>query len=188
MSKSDPNPSSSILITDTPENIRAKIRTALTDSEQGISFDPKRRPGVSNLLEILKHVSRSELTCEEHAADLRDLSMKSFKLHVADEVIKCLDGIRERFEILTKTKSGEQELWRVKADGRKRAMGKAGRVMQDVRVAIGLEQPLHIKIKDGGDAVVGSSNTQSQEEDHDLTSSKPEDSARRPYVGLDQAA
>merc|ERR1711939_634674 len=57
MSKSDADPKSRILITDTREEIHAKVKGAITDSEPGISFDPEKRPGVSNLIEILRTVT-----------------------------------------------------------------------------------------------------------------------------------
>lgn len=53
MSKSAPDANSRILLTDDYPQIRAKIRGAVTDSIQGITYDPEARPGASNLLTIL---------------------------------------------------------------------------------------------------------------------------------------
>ena len=39
MSKSDPKPKSRIMITDSKEQIHAKLKTALTDSIEGVSYD-----------------------------------------------------------------------------------------------------------------------------------------------------
>ncbi|CAO1613613.1 unnamed protein product [Sympodiomycopsis kandeliae] len=52
MSKSDSDPKSRILLTDTDAEIKNKIKSAITDSIKNISFDPLERPGVSNLLII----------------------------------------------------------------------------------------------------------------------------------------
>ena len=53
MSKSDVNLRSRIVLTDSKERIREKIRRAVTDSSGNhISFDPKNRPGLSNLIQI----------------------------------------------------------------------------------------------------------------------------------------
>ena len=52
MSKSDDDPRSRILLSDSNEAIAAKIRHALTDSVGDISYDPQKRPGVSNLIDI----------------------------------------------------------------------------------------------------------------------------------------
>ncbi len=50
MSKSDPE--SCLFLDDSPEEIRAKLARAVTDSGSEISYDPERKPGLSNLLEI----------------------------------------------------------------------------------------------------------------------------------------
>lgn len=53
MSKSAPDASSRILLTDSDDDIARKIKRAVTDSEARIAYDPQSRPGVSNLLAIL---------------------------------------------------------------------------------------------------------------------------------------
>lgn len=104
MSKSDPDENSRILITDTPEVIRAKIKTAVTDSENGISYDAVKRPGVSNLVDMLHYTSQIVKPSQaieqpsEIARQLQNLSKKAFKELVADSVIASLDGIRESYE------------------------------------------------------------------------------------------
>jgi tryptophanyl-tRNA synthetase len=50
MSKSDPD--SCLFIDDTPEEIKRKLARAVTDSDGTILYDPERKPGLSNLLEI----------------------------------------------------------------------------------------------------------------------------------------
>ena len=52
MSKSDASKLSCINLIDDPDMIRAKIRKAKTDSLGGITYDPKERPEVANLLRI----------------------------------------------------------------------------------------------------------------------------------------
>ncbi|KAI0255323.1 hypothetical protein BJV78DRAFT_1179157, partial [Lactifluus subvellereus] len=53
MSKSAADPNSRILLTDSYETIVKRVRSAVTDSVSGITFDPVKRPGTSNLLTIL---------------------------------------------------------------------------------------------------------------------------------------
>ena len=63
MSKSQGNEASRILITDEADVIRQKIKSAKTDSEPGpITYTPDTRPGVSNLIDIYRYTSQSELT------------------------------------------------------------------------------------------------------------------------------
>ncbi|XP_061735551.1 tryptophan--tRNA ligase, mitochondrial isoform X2 [Nerophis ophidion] len=49
MSKSDPQATAAIAITDSPDDIALKIRRAVTDFTSEVTYDPAARPGVSNL-------------------------------------------------------------------------------------------------------------------------------------------
>ncbi|KAJ3038416.1 hypothetical protein HK097_003182, partial [Rhizophlyctis rosea] len=60
MSKSDPSDATRINLSDTPDQIRSKIRKATTDTTLGISYDPDMRPGVANLLRIHSAFSGEE--------------------------------------------------------------------------------------------------------------------------------
>jgi tryptophanyl-tRNA synthetase len=136
MSKSDPDPKSRILITDSAGEIHAKLRGALTDSEDGISFDPDRRPGVSNLVEILKHVTESQDSSESIAKDNANLSMRAFKEMIAEEIIKALQGIRENFlEIMG---PNNDRLRQEMEDGGSKARQKAIVTMGKVEQALGI--------------------------------------------------
>lgn len=53
MSKSDETGKGVIFLTDTGEEATKKIMSAATDSFGEIKYDPKERPGISNLLQIL---------------------------------------------------------------------------------------------------------------------------------------
>ncbi|HEU4914407.1 MAG TPA: tryptophan--tRNA ligase [Candidatus Saccharimonadales bacterium] len=53
MSKSDESGKGVLFLTDTPEVASKKIMSAATDSFGEIKYDPKERPGVTNLLQIL---------------------------------------------------------------------------------------------------------------------------------------
>ena len=140
MSKSDRDPKSRILVTDSPEQIHAKLRGAVTDSEAGISFDSIRRPGVSNLVEILKHVTESRESSEYIAKDNTNISMRAFKEKIADEIIAALGGIREKFLELTAPRNTLQ-LHEEIAEGSKKARRKAGSTMDKVQHALGLREP-----------------------------------------------
>src|SRR5271156_2041938 len=137
MSKSHADPKSRILITDTEEDINTKIKEALTDSEPGITYDPKSRPGVSNLLEILKHTTQSPSSCEELAHDLSGLTMRQLKEHVSQAVVKCLSGIRESYlELMLPT---NKTITMAREAGRLKAAGRAGTTMKTVREHVGLQ-------------------------------------------------
>lgn len=104
MSKSHSDERSRILLTDSNENIHKKIKAALTDSEPKISYDPARRPGVSNLIEILSHFEGRP--CEELAMEHRSTSLGVFKDEVATSVSTHLQDIREKYFSLIGDRTG----------------------------------------------------------------------------------
>jgi tryptophanyl-tRNA synthetase len=67
MSKSDLDPKSCIMITDTPKLILDKVKKAVTDFKSEVTFEGNDRPGVTNLLTIHSMVSGKsiQLICDE---------------------------------------------------------------------------------------------------------------------------
>jgi tryptophanyl-tRNA synthetase len=131
MSKSDPNEKSRVLILDSPEVVRKKFRSAVTDSDPDVRFDTEAKPGISNLLEIMA-------TCTGQSIDaLVDEYGSSgygrFKDAVADAVIAELAPIRSAYQNLD-----DEEVARVMQRGALDARTKAEGFQQIVRQAIGL--------------------------------------------------
>lgn len=62
MSKSSEVVSSVIYVDDLPDVIHEKVKRATTDSERGISFDPQKRPEVSNLVKIFAGIEGCSVT------------------------------------------------------------------------------------------------------------------------------
>lgn len=71
MSKSDPTDKGRIVLTDTPEAMARKIKRAVTDCISAVEYDPKERPGVSNLITI--HSLVTGLTVEEICAQSKSI-------------------------------------------------------------------------------------------------------------------
>ncbi|KEF61647.1 tryptophanyl-tRNA synthetase [Exophiala aquamarina CBS 119918] len=136
MSKSDADPRSRISIIDSPEEIRQKIKGATTDSISGISYDPEKRPGVSNLIEIYKHVTETPESCDTIAQDNQIISMQGLKDMVASAITKELEGTRSHFLQLmdqnNETLSEEIQL------GATRARAKAGITFSKVQQSLGI--------------------------------------------------
>ncbi|KAF3038073.1 Tryptophan--tRNA ligase, mitochondrial [Didymella heteroderae] len=137
MSKSDPKPKSRILITDSRDAIHAKLRSALTDSVEGVSYDRDARPGVSNLVDLIYHFDQAGAASpEELALDLKDLSMRALKEKAADTIDRSIAPVRERYEELM---SGDQkELVAHTEHGAQKAEAIAESTMQRVRAAMGM--------------------------------------------------
>lgn len=63
MSKSSPQ--GCIFIMDEPDVVMKKFKTAITDSGKEIKYDPTNKPGVSNLISIIKAVTNEEISAIE---------------------------------------------------------------------------------------------------------------------------
>lgn len=98
MSKSDPQTLATVRLTDTPDEIIMKFRKAVTDCTSEVTYDPEKRPGVSNLVAI--HSAVSGLTPEEVVRQSRGLETAQYKLVVAEAVVTKLTPIREEIHRL----------------------------------------------------------------------------------------
>lgn len=83
MSKS--SPAGCVFLLEDPKRIIKKIKSAVTDSEAMIRFDPERQPGVSNLLEVLSALSGTPVT--KLVADYEGVLYGTLKGDVADAVV-----------------------------------------------------------------------------------------------------
>ncbi|EMC97180.1 hypothetical protein BAUCODRAFT_121680 [Baudoinia panamericana UAMH 10762] len=137
MSKSHPNARSRILLTDSTETIQSKIKAAVTDSIEGITYDPSSRPGVSNLIDIIYHTNDTSdyASQDELARDLASLSMRSLKTRTADAIDRVLEPIRARYSSLI---GDESTLIDLAHTGAVRASDSASGTVARVRKAMGL--------------------------------------------------
>ena len=133
MSKSSPDLSSRILLTDTDAQIKSKIRSAVTDSIIGITYDPINRPGASNLLTILAACTNEEAA--EVAKRYEAKGHGDLKADVADAVAEFIRGPRAEFERLRRENSYISEVAR---EGAVKATQMSEVTMREVRRLIGL--------------------------------------------------
>ncbi|SPB45647.1 unnamed protein product [Aspergillus niger] len=134
MSKSHVDERSRILLTDSPSQIHKKLKAALTDSETTITYDPFRRPGVSNLLELLGHFEGR--SCEELALEFQSTSLRAFKENLAHKISNHLQPVREKYFSLMEDKTGYLE--DISEKGARAARANAELTMTRVREAMGL--------------------------------------------------
>lgn len=137
MSKSHTNPNSRILLTDSEETIRTKIKAAVTDSMDSITYDPEGRPGVSNLIDILYHSDAHPAypSQDELAKDLAGLSMRALKDRVAETVETTIKHIRASYAHFL---NDNDYLDKVAAQGAEKAAKSATTTMKAVKSAVGL--------------------------------------------------
>lgn len=140
MSKSDPDIQSRILLTDSADAIALKLKRAVTDSHAGVSYDPKNRPGVANLVRILTHIQCRGNEWEEDfvavAAEHVDCDKKTFKEQVTASVVEQLRPIREEYNRVMA--EGDGYLESIVEEGARDARIGAEETMQVVRKAVGL--------------------------------------------------
>lgn len=132
MSKSDTNKKSIITLLDDLKTIEKKIKSAVTDSEGIVRFDPVNKPGVSNLLTIeaaLTGTSIEELTAKYDGAGYGD-----FKASVAKAVTDHLAPIQERYVQLVES----DELDRILDEGAEKAARLANKTLKKMENAMGL--------------------------------------------------
>ena len=138
MSKSSPAPKSRILITDSRESIFQKSRAATRDEDSGLTYDPLRRPGISNLFDILFHLDEAGAgSLEALVDDCRDLSKRAFKERVAKKIDEKLAPIRAKYEEVIHQDEGRL-LSEIAERGASRAKVRARGTLRLVRDAIGL--------------------------------------------------
>lgn len=95
MSKSDTDKRSFIEIIDEPDVILEKIKKAITDSESRVYYDPRERPGISNLMRI-HHLTTGQSFDEIEKLNV-GIESGQYKLRLADILIEKFSPIREEF-------------------------------------------------------------------------------------------
>ena len=108
-----------VYVGDAPDVIRKKFKTAVTDSEREIRYDPERKPGVSNLLEIMSVATGEPIETLEQR--FQGAGYGDLKEAVGESVVELLTPIRERFEALREDERELQRLLAVGADKARRA-------------------------------------------------------------------
>lgn len=95
MSKSDESGKGVIFMSDDPKLAAKKIMTAATDSHGEIRYDPKERPGISNLLQILALLG-GQAQAEVNAKWQGQSRYGDFKQAVATQVEMFLTDFQSR--------------------------------------------------------------------------------------------
>ncbi|MBZ1348162.1 MAG: tryptophan--tRNA ligase [Candidatus Nealsonbacteria bacterium] len=132
MSKTDP-PESRIGLFDEPEEIKAKIMKAVTDTGKTIKYNEKLKPGVSNLLTIYSLFSGK--TVKELEKKFKGKGYAELKKSLSELLINSLESFRrKKKELLCR----EVYVKEILEQGRKRAQIIASSTIADVRKKMGL--------------------------------------------------
>ena len=121
-----------VYIVDEADAVRAKIRSAVTDSGTEVRHGPDKA-GITNLIEILSVIR--EVAPEEVEREFEGSGYGDFKSAVADAVVQYLAPIRERYGEL---RGDEAALEAILASGAEKARAIASGTLADVREAMGI--------------------------------------------------
>jgi tryptophanyl-tRNA synthetase len=94
MSKSSSSPAGIVDLLDDPKASAKKIRSAVTDNEREIVYDPEHKPGVSNLLAILS--AFTDRTTAQLQDDYAGKGYGDLKKDVAEALVEFVTPVRER--------------------------------------------------------------------------------------------
>jgi tryptophanyl-tRNA synthetase len=121
-----------ILLTDTPEDARDKIKRAVTDSGRDITFSAKK-PAVSNLLTI--YSALTDMPIAHIEKQYSGKGYKEFKEGLADAVCAFLESFQKKYE---KIRANETLLNAILDNGAKRAQKIARQTLAEAADAVGL--------------------------------------------------
>jgi len=137
MSKSATDPKGLINLMDEPNQITKKIKSAVTDTDGEIRFDPENKPGISNLLSIYSALTGDPISKIE--ASLSGSGYGALKTEVAEAVVSALEPLRTRTNELLEDSA---ELNRLLAKGAARANETAEKTLKAVYENLGLVTPV----------------------------------------------
>ena len=133
MSKSGESPQGILWLLDEPTVIKKKIKSAVSDTDAEIRFDPVNKPGVSNLLTLASLATGKPVSTLEE--EFQGLGYGNLKSTVAEAVVELLEPIRTTTHELL---ADPAELDRVLARGAEKAEERANRTLAKVHTAVGL--------------------------------------------------
>lgn len=133
MSKSSESPQGTLALLDDPDQIAKRLKSAVTDSDSEVRYDPDTKPGVSNLLQVLS--ATTGRTVPEVERDFAGQGYGALKGATADAVVAFLRPLRARYDELD---ADPQQVTELLARGAEKATALAAPVLARVRAAAGL--------------------------------------------------
>jgi tryptophanyl-tRNA synthetase len=131
MSKSTESPTGTVKVTDTPDEIRKKIKTAVTDSGREVVAGPDK-PAITNLLTICSVATGK--TIAELEGELAGKGYADLKAGLADALIAFLEPIQSRYAELV---ANPAELEALLEKGASKAQSVASKTLATVYDRVG---------------------------------------------------
>ena len=121
---------------DTPDVIRKKFKSAVTDSGREVRHDPAEKAGVSNLIEIMSVATGESIGDVESRYD--GTGYGQFKEDVGEAVVQLLVPIQERYQ---KLRADEGELRKLLARGADKAREVSAPTLEQMYERMGFVRP-----------------------------------------------
>ena len=131
MSKSDPNPKGTVYLTDAPEVIMKKFKSAVTDSDMCVRY-AEGKDGINNLMTIYSAVTGDSL--EKIESDFAGIGYGDFKKAVGEAVVAELEPIQRKFNEFL---NDRQYLKECQEKGAEKAMRISSRTLGKVMKKVG---------------------------------------------------
>jgi tryptophanyl-tRNA synthetase len=131
MSKSDPNPNSRINLLDSKDEIIKKLKSATTDSGSEITYNPKEKQGISNLLEIYSILKGIDVNSA--VSEFQGKKYGEFKETVAESLSLSLSTIQNKYQEIRNSSSLGGTLER----GAQKAREISGKKLKEVKEKVG---------------------------------------------------
>jgi tryptophanyl-tRNA synthetase len=132
MSKSDENTKATLFLLDQPDVISNKVKSAVTDSESTIEFNPNRK-GLFNLLSIYKALSGKSMEVIED--EFSGKGYREFKEALTELVINEFTPIQKKYSQYINDKAELEALMKA---GAQRAIDTTTAKIREVKEKIGL--------------------------------------------------
>lgn len=108
MSKSDPNPKGTVYLTDEPNVIMKKFKSAVTDSEMSVRY-AEGKDGINNLMTIYSAVTGKDFDAIE--SEFAGKGYGDFKTAVGEAVVAELEPVQKKYKAYMADKAYLQEQW-----------------------------------------------------------------------------
>lgn len=108
MSKSDPNPKGTVYLTDEPNVIMKKFKSAVTDSEMSVRY-ADGKDGINNLMTIYSAVTGKDFDAIE--SEFAGKGYGDFKTAVGEAVVAELEPVQKKYKAYMSDKAYLQEQW-----------------------------------------------------------------------------
>lgn len=131
MSKSSPK--GCIFLDDSPEDIKDKVGSAVTDSDNEVRYDPEEKQAISNL--ILIHSSLSGKSKEEIEKEFKGKGYADFKSSLAEVIADHFEDYRKKKNSLL---SDREKIKETLSKGNKKAKEISSKKFKQVKEKVGL--------------------------------------------------